>query len=127
MIFRQLTYKRIFIDDTPVYTCDYFVQAQECFVKYRYKQRIAQLLLLFASLFSLATSVIFFFLFFRMYWPYRALFDTEGRYFDIETLVVYQEVSGILLLPALGLMIFAMILLSVWYTRRNQNRSIEDR
>ena len=58
---------------------------------------------LIASLLFSACSLALWFLFFAFYWPYRSLFNEEGRYVDPTSLVVYHEQSGSLAIPALAL------------------------
>lgn len=86
---------------------------------FKSKFRMTQLVVLIASIASLVTSLIFFFLYFHLYWPYRALFNSEGTYFDTQANAVYHEDSGILLLPAFLLLIITLALCKIWHYRRS--------
>jgi hypothetical protein len=50
-------------------------------------------------------------LYFTLYWPYRRLFNEEGRYFDADRLVVYHEQAGLLIVPAIVVLLLAAVLL----------------
>jgi len=86
-------------------------------MQFKSKFRMTQLVVLIASIASLVTSLIFFFLYFHLYWPYRALFNSEGIYFDTQANAVYHEDSGILILPAVLLLIIALALCKIWRHR----------
>ena len=76
----------------------------------------ARRLLRIASAISLLGSLFFWFLYFSLYWPYRNLFDGQGRYFDDRSAIVHHEQSGLLAVPALGLLLLAAF--SGWLSRR---------
>ena len=63
-----------------------------------------------AALVCLAASLIAWLLFFVQYWPYRALFNEDGIYFDAAAGVVYRSQSAVLAIPALGLLFLAFLL-----------------
>jgi cell division protein FtsX len=60
-----------------------------------------------AALACAAGSAVCWILFFIVYWPYRALFNEQGRYVDEAMAVVYHEQSGVLAIPALILGLLA--------------------
>ena len=47
------------------------------------------------ALFSLALAVLNGYFFYARYWHIRALFNEEGRYFDVTQQVVFHSQSGI--------------------------------
>ncbi|WP_425259547.1 hypothetical protein ACPOLB_01610 [Rubrivivax sp. RP6-9] len=63
-----------------------------------------------AALVCLAASLLAWLLFFVQYWPYRALFDEQGLYFDAAAGVVVRSQSAMLVVPALGLLLLALML-----------------
>lgn len=63
------------------------------------------------ALLSAAASLGCWFLYFTLYWPYRHLFDEHGRYFDADRLVVHHEQTGLLIVPAVALLLAAAILI----------------
>ncbi len=63
-------------------------------------------------------SLVAYFLFFTLYWPYRDFFNEEGRYLDESTLSVYDAQSGALLIPAVVLMFVSVLLVAIWQTKR---------
>ncbi len=63
------------------------------------------------ALLSAAASIGCWFLYFTLYWPYRRLFNEEGRYFDADRLVVYHEQAGLLIVPAIVVLLLAAVLL----------------
>ncbi len=70
----------------------------------------ARTLLLAAALACLVVSLCLWLLFFLQYWPYRALFDAEGRYFDAASGVVVRSQSALLAVPASALLLLALLL-----------------
>jgi NADH:ubiquinone oxidoreductase subunit 5 (subunit L)/multisubunit Na+/H+ antiporter MnhA subunit len=82
------------------------------------KADIWQLLLLTATILCAAGSLFFWFLYFTLYWPYRNLFNEEGRYFDEDSVVVYHEQNGLMIVPALALLLLAVLFGSRWWARR---------
>ncbi|WP_296509053.1 hypothetical protein [Rhodoferax sp.] len=83
------------------------------------KSRLAQSLILAAALLCLAVSMACWFVYFTVYWPYRNLFDETGRYFDVQSSVVYQEQSGLLMWPALALSVLTILLGVAWLALRS--------
>jgi len=81
--------------------------------------RIASTLVLAAALLCLGVSLACWYIYFTVYWPYRNLFDETGRYFDAQTLVVYQEQGGLLIWPALALSMLTVMLGVAWRTIRS--------
>lgn len=81
--------------------------------------RLAQSLILAATLMCLAVSMACWFVYFTVYWPYRELFDETGRYFDVQNSVVYQEQSGLLIWPAFALSILTILLGVAWRALRS--------
>jgi len=79
---------------------------------------IWQLLIQIAAILSAAGSLVFWLLFFTLYWPYRNLFNEEGRYFDEDSAVVYHEHNGLTVVPALALLILAVFFTFRWWARR---------
>ncbi len=63
------------------------------------------------ALLSAVASLGCWFLYFTQYWPYRRLFNEEGRYFDADRLVVYHEQAGLLIVPAVALLLLAAVML----------------
>jgi hypothetical protein len=61
-------------------------------------------------------SGIFALLFYGFYWQHRALFNSEGRYFDPTADVVYHEEAVVLAVPAA--ICLCVALLSAWFARR---------
>lgn len=80
--------------------------------------RCSQRMLLAGALLLASAGLVFWFLYFALYWPYRDLFDEEGRYFDEASVVVYQQQSGVLIAPALTLSCLAIVCGAVWWMRR---------
>jgi hypothetical protein len=83
---------------------------------------VAQFLLLAAAFLSASASLIFGFLYFALYWPYRNQFNEEGRYFDEADLAVYHEQTGLLIVPTLAFLILAILFASIWWVRRSATR-----
>ena len=81
-------------------------------------RRIPRSLPLAAALVSGALSGLCGFLYFSLYWPYRGLFNEQGRYFDEHGLVVHHEQAGLLVVPALGFLASALLFTAVWWLRR---------
>ncbi len=79
--------------------------------------RITQFVLLLSALASSAATLFFGFLYFSLYWPYRNLFDAEGRYFDARHLVVYHEQNGLLIVPTLVFLSLALWSGIAWRVR----------
>ncbi|CAD1786732.1 hypothetical protein CPBF426_30280 [Xanthomonas arboricola pv. juglandis] len=89
-------------------------------------RRIPQALLLAIALISGTLATLFGFFYFSFYWPYRCLFNEEGRYFDGRNLVVYHEQNGLLIVPALAFLASALFFAVVWWVRRRPVGSITD-
>jgi len=53
-----------------------------------------------------------------LYWPYRALFDPDGRYLDEATMVVYHQQTGVLLVFAVVFFALAMLAGAAWFSSR---------
>lgn len=82
------------------------------------RTRTGMALLLAAAVLSLIASLGCWFLHFTLYWPYRALFDEDGRFIDGTTMVVHHQQSGTLLLPAVALFLLAALAGAAWWGRR---------
>ncbi|GAA6130216.1 hypothetical protein [Halopseudomonas sabulinigri] len=82
------------------------------------KAEIWQLLLQIAAVLSATGSLFFWLFFFTLYWPYRYLFNEEGRYFDEDSVVVYHEHNGLTVVPALALLLMAILFTFRWWARR---------
>ena len=82
--------------------------------------RASKPLLLVAAGLCAAAAMALGFLYFVYYWPYRDRFDAQGRYFDEATLVVYQEQTGVLLLPMLACLLLAVVLAVFWWRRHKR-------
>lgn len=80
--------------------------------------RLPQALLLAATLASGTLAAIFGFFYLFLYWPYRDLFNDEGRYFDQQGLVVYHEQASLLMIPALAFLVLALLFAVVLWVRR---------
>lgn len=79
---------------------------------------MSQSALLAAAVLCLITSLGCWLFYFTLYWPYRALFNEDGRFIDEATMVVYHQQSGVLLLPALAFLLLAVIAGTSWLRRR---------
>ena len=86
--------------------------------------RITQSVLLLAALSSGAATLFFGFLYFSLYWPYRNLFDGEGRYFDARHMVVYHEQNGLLIAPTLFFLLLASWSGIAWRVRRRARSTL---
>jgi hypothetical protein len=85
----------------------------------------AQLLLALAAILSAAGSIFSWCLYFTLYWPYRNLFDGEGRYFDADSMVVHRQQAGLAIVPALAFLLLAILFAIGWRARRaRQQRMI---
>jgi hypothetical protein len=71
--------------------------------------RLTQLILLLAAFLSGAATIFLGFFYFSLYWPYRDLFNEEGRYFDQQNVVVYHEQNGLLIVPALAFLLLSLL------------------
>ena len=80
-------------------------------------RHISQILLLAAAV-SGAAALFFGFFYCSLYWPYRGLFNEEGRYFDEQNLVVYHEQNGLFIVPTLVCLALALLFGVVWWVRR---------
>lgn len=87
-------------------------------------RRIPQALLLAATLISGASAALFGFLYFSLYWPYRGLFNEEGRYFDGDTLVVHHEQTGLFVVPALAFLVLAFVFAALSWIRRRSDEIV---
>jgi len=74
--------------------------------------------LLVSAVLSAAASIVSWFLYFTLYWPFRGRFDADGRYFDEKTLAVYHQQSGILVVPAVACLLVALLAGISWWKRR---------
>lgn len=90
----------------------------------QHRRRAPQAALLAAALISGTSAAVFSFFFLSFYWPYRDLFNEEGRYFDAHNAVVYREQSGLLIVPTLAFLAFALLFAVTWWVRRRSVRSI---
>ncbi len=72
----------------------------------------------------MSASLCFWFLYFSLYWPYRDLFNEDGRYFDERTSAVYHAQSSWLLLPALAFLMLAAGLGAAWRMRRRAGHGV---
>lgn len=81
--------------------------------------RMPQWLPFIAALACAAGSAVCWILFFIVYWPYRALFNEQGRYVDEVMAVVYHEQSGALAIPALVLGLLAAFFAFMGRRRRH--------
>lgn len=77
-----------------------------------------QILLALAALFSALMSSLFGYLYFELYWRWRDLFYENGRYFDEQEAVVYQDDSAILIVPALFCALLTLLLTVAWRRAR---------
>lgn len=82
------------------------------------RRRIPQALLVAAALGSGASAVVFGYLYFSLYWPYRGLFDEQGRYFDAKRLVVHHDQASLLAVPLLAFLVISILFGVVWWVRR---------
>lgn len=87
-------------------------------------RRIPQALLLAATLISGASAALFGFLYFSLYWPYRGLFNEEGRYFNGDTLVVHHEQTGLFIVPALAFLVLAFVFAALSWIRRGSDEIV---
>lgn len=78
---------------------------------------------LVAALLAAAASLACWFLYFTLYWPYRGLFNEEGRYLDEATQVVHHEQSGVLVVPAIAFMVLSVAFGAAWRARRPARRA----
>ena len=78
----------------------------------------AKQILLAVAVVCAATSLVFWFLFFSLYWPYRNLFNEEGVYFAEDGVVVHDAQSGVLIVPAMGFLLLAAIFAALWLIRQ---------
>ncbi|WP_290886390.1 hypothetical protein [Arenimonas sp.] len=82
------------------------------------RRRIPQALLLAAALASGASAAVFGYLYFSLYWPYRGLFNEQGRYFDAQRLVVHHDQASLLAVPLLAFLVISILFGVVWWVRR---------
>ena len=75
-------------------------------------------LLLAAGLLSSLAALWFAVLYYSLYWRYRDLFDEQGRYFDAEQLVVYDDSAFVFIVPAVLLGLIAALLARWWWKSR---------
>lgn len=59
-------------------------------------------------------------LYFDLYWPYRNLFNEQGRYFDESDLVVHHQQSNLLIVPALFFLLLALFFAMLSWSRRSR-------
>lgn len=64
------------------------------------------------------TSLFFGFVYYSVYWRYRALFDEQGRYFDEAASVVYHDDASIFIVPVLAFFLLAFLFGRLWWIRR---------
>jgi len=79
---------------------------------------LCQLLGIVSAAIALLCGLMFSFL----YWPYRRLFDEEGRYFDANTAVVYHSESGVLIVPTVLFGILAVFLVFIGWRLLRKGR-----
>lgn len=91
------------------------------------KPRIQEALLLCATFLSGAAAYFFGFLFLKLYWPYRNLFNEEGRYFDEKSPVVYHQQSGFFIVPTFVFLFLVLIFGFIWRARRRQTEGVKGR
>lgn len=89
----------------------------------QHHRRVPQASLLAAALASGVSAATFGFFFLSFYWPYRDLFNEEGRYFDAHNAVVHHEQSGLLLVPTFAFLALALCFAVAWWVRRRSVRS----
>jgi hypothetical protein len=77
----------------------------------------SRIFLLIAWVSCVVASVGFWCLYVMLYWVHRGRFNEAGRYVDEATMVVYQEQSRLLVLPAVFLALLAMALAVLWRRR----------
>lgn len=65
-------------------------------------------------------SALFGWLYYDLYWRWRVHFNSEGRFFDEEGMVVYHQQSSALAIPLAlcGLWLFA----SLWFAFRRKRK-----
>lgn len=68
---------------------------------------------------SLATSAFFFWVWYERYLRFDC--NELGRYYDAENQIVYTDAGFVWLLPALGLLIIALLRLFVAIRRRRED------
>ena len=59
-------------------------------------------------------------LYFTLYWPYRALFVAQGRYFDEAESVVYHDDAAVFGAMAIGCLLLAVALGASWRACRRR-------
>ncbi|KAA8998124.1 DUF3379 domain-containing protein [Affinibrenneria salicis] len=84
------------------------------------RRRFAEILLAMAAVFSALLSILFGFLYFELYWRWRDLFYENGRYFDEQNAVVYQDDSAILIVPTLCCVLLTLVLTIALRVRRRR-------
>lgn len=82
------------------------------------KPDVARPLLLAAAVLCATASAFFGSLYYSLYWKYRDLFNENGRYFDENDGVVYQDETAVLIVPAIALLLLAWWLGVRWWRRR---------
>lgn len=84
------------------------------------RHRLAQVLLGAAAAACSAAAFFCGALYFALYWPYRALFDAQGRYFDESESVVYHDDAAVFGAIATGFLLLAVALGASWRARRRR-------
>jgi hypothetical protein len=84
------------------------------------RHRLAQALLGAAAAASGVAALFCGALYFTLYWPYRALFDAQGRYFDEAESVVYHDDAAVFGATAIGFVLLAVALAHRWRARRRR-------
>ncbi len=83
---------------------------------------VGRALLLVGAAASGLASASFFLMFHAFYWKHRHEFNDQGRYFDPPDSVVHTDSSAVLILPAVGFLLLAVVLLAVLRRMRPSRR-----
>lgn len=73
-----------------------------------------------AALLCAGFSLVSWLLYFDLYWPYRNLFNEQGRYFDESDWVVHHQQSNLLIVPALFFLLLALFFAMLSWSRRSR-------
>ncbi len=63
-----------------------------------------------------ACTAFFAWLYYELYWRWRALFNSEGRYFDEDDMVVHHQQNEVLIIPLLVCVIWFSV--ALWFAAR---------
>ena len=88
------------------------------FLSSKQKPRITWFLLPAAASLSAAASLLFGFLYFTLYWPFRGKFNAEDRYFDETELVVHDAQTGLLVVPMFAFLVLTILFATIWWVNR---------